>query len=78
MTAARRIDVDAGRSKRAGQHGRDRLRLRPLATDAGAFKDQDPVAGAFKLIELPAGDYTLTENTAPPGYQLIDKDFDRD
>ena len=38
---------------------------------AGSFKDQDPVAGAFLLIELPAGDYTLTEKSAPPGYQLV-------
>ena len=45
----------------------------PCSTDA--YADQDPVAGQFKLDELLAGDYTLTEKTAPPGYRLIDKDF---
>ena len=38
---------------------------------AGDYKDQDPDAGAFLLMNLPAGDYTLTEKTAPPGYQLV-------
>lgn len=42
---------------------------------AGVFTDQDPVAGQFKLDELLAGDYTLTEKTAPPGYRLNNKDF---
>ncbi len=41
----------------------------------GAFTDQDPVAGQFKLTDLLAGGYTLTEKTAPPGYRLVDKDF---
>ena len=42
----------------------------------GAFTDQDPVAGQFKLTDLLAGGYTLTENTAPPGYRLDDTDHE--
>ncbi|MFK4788716.1 isopeptide-forming domain-containing fimbrial protein, partial [Microbacterium sp. ZW T5_56] len=33
---------------------------------AGA--DQDPVAGQFRLVGLPWGEYTLTETGVPPGY----------
>ena len=30
--------------------------------------DKDPVGGAFKLVGLPWGSYTLTETKAPAGY----------
>lgn len=33
--------------------------------------DQDAAAGAFRIVNLAWGDYTVTETTAPPGY-LID------
>lgn len=36
----------------------------------GEFKDQDEVAGQFRLESLSWGDYTLTESKAPPGYAL--------
>ena len=32
--------------------------------------DKDPVGGAFKLVGLPWGSYTLTETRAPAGYTL--------
>ena len=35
---------------------------------AGAYKDQDPVAGQFSLTGLAWGSYTLTEKSAPTGY----------
>ncbi|MGQ0408059.1 SpaA isopeptide-forming pilin-related protein [Leucobacter sp. W1153] len=34
----------------------------------GAFLDHDPIAGQFKLVDLPWGDYTLTETKPPVGY----------
>jgi uncharacterized surface anchored protein len=34
----------------------------------GAFLDHDPIAGQFKLVDLPWGDYTLTETKPPAGY----------
>jgi len=37
---------------------------------AGAYTDQDPVAGQFKLANLSWGSYTLTESKAPDGYAL--------
>lgn len=36
--------------------------------DVGAYKDQDPVAGRFRLAGLAWGTYTLTESKAPDGY----------
>ncbi|MBK0417744.1 VWA domain-containing protein [Leucobacter sp. CSA1] len=36
----------------------------------GAFRDQDPAAGEFKLTGLSWGDYTLVETKAPPGHVL--------
>jgi hypothetical protein len=30
--------------------------------------DTDPAAGKFKVVDLPWGDYTLTETIAPAGY----------
>lgn len=35
----------------------------------GAFTDQDPGVGQFKLVDLSWGQYTLQEKTAPPGYR---------
>lgn len=35
---------------------------------SGAYKDQDPTPGKFKLESLTWGDYTLKETKAPPGY----------
>jgi len=32
--------------------------------------DQDPAAGSFLVVDLAAGEYTLTETTAPEGYVL--------
>jgi len=37
---------------------------------AGAYTDQDPVAGQFSLTGLAWGSYTLTEKAAPDGYAL--------
>lgn len=37
----------------------------------GAFLDQDPIAGQFKLMDLPWGDYTLTESKSPVGYSGV-------
>ncbi len=37
---------------------------------AGAYTDQDPVAGQFSLTGLAWGSYTLTETAAPDGYAL--------
>ncbi|WP_257478977.1 SpaA isopeptide-forming pilin-related protein [Acidipropionibacterium jensenii] len=37
---------------------------------AGAYTDQDPVAGQFSLTGLAWGSYTLTEKSAPTGYVL--------
>lgn len=34
----------------------------------GSFLDQDPAPGKFKLLQLPWGDYTLTETKPPVGY----------
>ncbi len=39
---------------------------------AGAFKDQDPAVGKFKLADLAWGDYTLTETKAPGGFYLME------
>lgn len=35
---------------------------------AGAYRDQDPRAGEFKLVGLPWGDYNITETRAPDGF----------
>ncbi len=37
---------------------------------AGAFTDQDPAVGQFKLSNLTWGDYSLVESKAPVGYVL--------
>ena len=37
----------------------------------GAFLDQNPIAGQFKLMDLPWGDYTLTESKPPVGYSGV-------
>lgn len=41
-------------------------------TDPCTGEDIDPAPGKFKLSGIPWGDYTLTETTAPDGYELPD------
>ncbi|WAL41067.1 SpaA isopeptide-forming pilin-related protein [Brevibacterium sp. BRM-1] len=40
------------------------------AATACTGSDKDPAAGAFRVVDLTWGDYTLTESKAPAGYQL--------
>nr|WP_253282144.1 DUF5979 domain-containing protein [Arcanobacterium phocae] len=44
------------------------------ATDS-SFVDTDPEPGKFRVSELPLGEYTLVEKTAPAGYYLSDKTY---
>ena len=39
--------------------------------DPCAGPDLDPAPGAFRIVDLAWGDYTLTETSAPPGYELV-------
>ena len=41
----------------------------PATCPTGAFKDQDPAAGKFRLDGLAWGTYTVHESTVPSGYE---------
>lgn len=43
---------------------------------AGAYLDQDPAAGKFKLEDLEWGTYILKETKAPEGYELDDASYE--
>lgn len=48
----------------------DCVKVAPETCPTGAYKDQDPAAGEFRLDGLVWGSYTLIESKAPLGYRL--------
>lgn len=43
------------------------------ACGTGPYVDQDPTPGVFKIVDLPCGEYEISERTAPAGYRKTDR-----